>query len=241
MKEQLKEHIEELEKKYKGGRWLSFNHITELYLYEFYKKEEDYQLATDPMNRYYLELGRQYEEAEEMDKAMDAYQSAIAWDPADLDARFAKIEINKVMGELDLVERETMELYPYLCTRATMARFYRNLAFCQVETYHPNLAAMLYQYSNLFFQTENADNEIAYLEKALNNKYPEWDIQELQEELASHQIPVAAPNKTLGLLYQIGKSEEAKGHLQEAMDCYLMVYDVTQDEEVRERLMKLSN
>ena len=158
-----------------------------------------------------------------------------------MDARFAKIELEKANGELDRVQKETMELYPYLCTRATMARFYRNLAFCQVELYNPNLAAMLYQYSNLFFQTENADNEIVYLEKALKTKYPEWDIHHLQAELASNQIPVAAPSKTLGLLYQIGKSEEAKGHYQEAMECYLMVYDLTQDEEVRSHLMKLSS
>lgn len=241
MKEQLKEHIKELEQQYRGGKWLSFNHIAELYLYEFYEKEADYQLATVPMNRFYLELGKQYEEAEELDKAVDAYERAIVWNPADLDARFAKIEIEKVMGELDHVERETMELYPYLCTRATMARFYRNLAFCQVEGYHPNLAAMLYQYSNLFFQTEYADNEIAYLEKALNNKYPQWDIHKLQAELADRQIPVAAPSKTLGLLYQIGKSEEAKGHIQEAMDCYMMVYDLTQDEEIERQLRRLSN
>lgn len=240
MKEQMVNHIKELEQQYKEGRWLSFNHIAEVYLYEFYGKEEKYKLASDPMNRLYLELGKQYEEDESYAMAMKAYQKAIVWNPADLDARFARIELLKVDGDIASVQEETMELYPYLCTRATMAKFYRNLAFCQLETYQPNLAAMLYQYSNLFFHSEHADNEIAFLEKALNNRYPEWDIHELQAALADKQIPVAAPSQTLGLLYQIGKSEESKGHIQEAMDCYMMVYDLTQDEEVRKHLMKLS-
>jgi len=55
------------------------------------------------------------------------------------------------------------------------------------------------------------------------------------------QIPVAAPSNTLGLLYEVGKSEEKKGHLQEAAECYLMVYDLTQDEEVKERIKRITS
>ena len=68
-----------------------------------------------------------------------------------------------------------------------------------------------------------------------------YDVHELQELISAVQIPVAAPSNTLGLLYEVGKSEEKKGHLQEAAECYLMVYDLTQDDEVKERIKQITS
>ncbi|WP_207646533.1 tetratricopeptide repeat protein [[Clostridium] polysaccharolyticum] len=236
---QLKEHLEELEKKYQDGRFYSFNHISELYLYQFYEKDGEFQLSDEPMNRWYLELGISYEEKEETDEAYKAYLNAIRWNPVDLDARFAKLELDKKKGCYDVVLKETLTLYPYLCTRATMARFYRNIGFYYVETYQPDIAFVLYEYSNMFFQTENADNEIAYMEEALGKKHPDYDVHQLQSRISNLKIPVSAPSNTLGLIYEVGKSEEKKGHCKEAAECYLMVYDLTQDEEVKSRMNRV--
>ena len=122
-----------------------------------------------------------------------------------------------------------------------MARFYRNLGFYYVETYQPDTAEALYEYSNLFFQTDNAESELGYLEEALQQERTKYDVHELQELISAVQIPVAAPSNTLGLLYEVGKSEEKKGHLQEAAECYLMVYDLTQDDEVKERIKQITS
>lgn len=239
MAKQLKEHLDELEKKYRQGTYYSFNHILELYFFQYYLKESVSGLSEEPMNRWYLELGSSYEKNEELDKAYVAYNKASIWNPVDLDARFAKIEIEKKRGNLDQVLKETLALYPFLCSRATMARFYRNLGFYYVETYKPETAVILYAYSNLFFPTENAEHELDYVEEALQKPLPQYEVNELMEKISALQIPVAAPSETLGLLYEVGKSEEKKGHIKEAADCYMMVYDLTQDEEIKEKLSSL--
>lgn len=236
----LEEQLIELELKYQAEKYFSFNHIMELYLYQFYQKDSDFRLADEPMNLWYLELGNKFLEDEELEKAYVAYQKAERWNPVDLDAKFAKIEIEKKQGKLPEVLNNTLSLYPYLCSRATMARFYRNLGFYYVETYKPEKAEALYEYSNLFFQTDNADNELGYLENALERQRTKYSVEELQELISEMGIPVAAPSNTLGLLYEVGKSEEEKGHLREAAECYLMVYDLTQDEEVKERIKRIT-
>lgn len=237
----LEEQLAELELKYRTEKYFSFNHIMELYLYQFYQKDSDFKLADEPMNLWYLELGNKLIEDGELEKAYDVYQKAEQWNPVDLDAKFAKIELEKKQGKLSEVLNHTLSLYPYLCSRATMARFYRNLGFYYVETYKPDLAEALYEYSNLFFQTENAENELEYLESALKRQRTKYNVDELQKMISEAQIPVAAASNTLGLLYEVGKSEEKKGHLKEAAECYLMVYDLTQDEEVKERIRRITS
>lgn len=241
MGQQLASKLAELEKKYESGKWFSFNHISELYLYEYYFEDADFHLSEEPMNRLYQELGSIYKEKKEEKLALEAYEKAIKWNPVDLDAHFARIELEKKLGSLEKVKEHTLEIYPFLCSRATMAHFYRNLGYYYIETYQPELAVMLYTYSSLFFETENAKSEIAYLEKALNRAFPEYEISYLQEKLHENGIPGSAPSKTLGLLYEVGRSEEQKKHIQEATDCFLMVYDLTQDEEVKERLKNLTS
>lgn len=238
---QLEEQLAELEMKYQTEKFFSFNHIMELYLYQFYQKDSDFKLSEEPMNRWYLELGNKFLEDGELEKAYAAYQKAERWNPVDLDAKFAKIELEKKQGKLTEVLNQTLSLYPYLCSRATMARFYRNLGFYYVETYQPDTAEALYEYSNLFFQTDNAESELCYLEEAMQQERTKHDVHELQELISGVQIPVAAPSNTLGLLYEVGKSEEKKGHLQEAAECYLMVYDLTQDDEVKERIKQITS
>lgn len=239
MAKELKEHLDELEKKYTQGNFYSFNHIIELYLFQYYCKESVSGLAEEPMNRWYLELGNSYEKSGDLELALEAYEKASQWNPVDLDARLAKIEVEKKRGELESVWKDTLELYPFLCSRATMARFYRNLGFYFVEMYKPEMAAILYDYSNLFFATVNADNELDYVEEALQKEFPKYEVSQLQEKISEIKIPVGAPSETLGIIYEVGKSEERKGHKKEAAECYMMLYDLTQDEEIKEKLNNL--
>ncbi len=237
---QLEVQLQELEEKYRDQKCYSFNHIMELYLYQYYKRDYDFGLSEEPMNLWYMDLGNKFEKKENMEKAYEAYKKAIEWNPVDLDARFAKIELEKKFKRLEEVLKQTLELYSYLCSRATMARFYRNLGFYYTEKYQPQTANYLYEYSNLFFQTKNADSELEYIRKAMQKNNPQPNVYELQAKISELKIPVAAPSQTLGLLYEIGKSEEQKGNLQQAMDCYLLVYDLTQDEEIMERVKGIS-
>ena len=40
---------------------------------------------------------------------------------------------------------------------------------------------MCYTYSNIYYKTDNADNELKYLEQALNDRTPEYSVKQMQE------------------------------------------------------------
>lgn len=225
----------------KQDTYFSFNHILEVYYYDYFINQGKEILHTDiNLSAYYRLSGFLKMELQDFKASANAYETALRWNPVDLDSLLQLGELYKTLGKLEECKEITYRAYNYCCTRATLSRYYRNLGFYYLETYQPDIATALYQYSNIYYPSKQAENELTYLEKALNRPTPDQSIKELQSILANANIPVGPNSDTLGITYRVGQLELEKGNQENAKDCFTMVYDLTLDSEVKSFLERLS-
>lgn len=239
--DELEQEINRLEEEYQDREVpvVCLNHVTEIYYYEYFVNQDEYKFAKTNLNKKWKELAEEFEKEENWNFAKEAYKKALVWNPVDLEAYFGICNQFIRMNDLELLLEYTKKAYRFCVTRATLARYYRNLGFYYLETYQPELAQEMYQYSNLYFHSRQADSEIKYLEEALKRSYQKKPVEELVQILKKAGIPVGPDPVSLGLTYEAGKQEEAAGRIETAKECYLMVYDITQDEEIREKLRSI--
>lgn len=222
------------------GIFMSFNHTMELYIYIFYlKPEAEVKISDIPYNKFYGTYGFILMQLELHDEAEKAFKKGLEWNPVDLDLMLSLAENQKISGRMEEFLETTKALHRLSCTRATMARYYRNIAYYYMEQYKPEIARALYVYSNIYFHTENADNELLFIEKALNEITPEYSIEEIQELLIANGIEPGPETATIGIIYRLGKMMLEEGNKETAQDCFSIVYDITQDAEVKELLQQL--
>jgi len=222
------------------GKQFSFNHILEVYYYDYFlNHKEDISHTDINLNAYYRLFGFLKMQLNNLEEAVKAYEIAVSWNPVDLDSMLQLGELYKSLGNLNACKKITDRAYNFCCTRATLARYYRNLGFYYLEKYQPQIATALYQYSNIYSSSKQADNELYYLEKALKSPTPNLSIQDMQAILAKENIPVGPNSDTIGITYRVGQLELEKGNKDNARDCFTMVYDLTLDDEVNSILQRL--
>jgi len=220
--------------------YMSFNHIMEMYIYHFYYKPVKEVKTTDiEYNVFYRTYGFILAHLEEYEVSKEAHEKALKWNPVDLDTILSLCEVYKHNNDLDNFLKTTKQAYKYCCTRATMARYYRNVALFYVEKYKSEVARALYAYSNIYFHTENADRELTFIEKSTDSITPEFDLATLQQILSENGIELGPDSTTIGIVYRVGQLMMEEGDNVKAKDCFSVVYDITQDAEVRELIEKL--
>jgi tetratricopeptide (TPR) repeat protein len=239
----MKAFLKEVEAAYSGkrGEMFSFNHILEVYYFRFFKNagENDIQYAPLNIGSFYRFYGYILLRLQRYGDAITAYENALDWNPVDLDSLFQLSELYKKTKDLRHTLDTTWDSYNYCCSRATLAHFYRNLGFYYLESYQPDIATALYLYSNIFSASESASRDLAYLEKALKRPTPGLSIRELQAVLRENKIPVGPNPDTVGITFRTGQLEFENQHYDTAKDCFLLVYDLTQDKEAEAYLDKL--
>lgn len=221
-------------------RYMSFNHILETYYYAYFFKDVSKLNYTDyNISGFYRLYGFCLMKLEKNEDAIMAYNKGLDWNPVDLDTLMQLGELYKITGNIKAVRKVSNEFYKLCCTRATLARYYRNLAFYYLETHNIQMAAALYLYSNIYYETENALSELKFIESILNQPVKDYSLSELQELLKKEDIPLGPNSDTLGITYRVGQIEADAGNTTNACDCFAMVYDLTQDLEVKAQLDKL--
>ncbi|WP_026528878.1 hypothetical protein [Butyrivibrio sp. VCD2006] len=219
---------------------VSLNHISEVYLYEYYvSKGAEYQISETDNAAPHKEKARDFMTTGDINNAQQEWIKAHFENPVDMESILSIISCCKQLGDIEGEYSYTSDSYNYCCTRAEMAAYYRNLGWYFLEKYKPDLASACYMYSQLFDKTKQAEDEIKFLEKALKHKIEEKTPKELQEILKKNDIPTEANSITLALLYKAGEEAEATGMIEQALDCYRMVYDLSGDEEVAGRIKAL--
>lgn len=230
---EIKFIIDELKKYYTSEQQsYSFEHILEAYLFTYFK-QKDIVYAECNIGAIYRLQGLLYTKRMKYDKAMFAYDKALKFNPVNLDLLFELSELYKVSSRTNSVKKITNEAYDYCVTRADMSRYYRNLGYYYLERYKPGLAMALYQYSNVYYHTQTAEDEIAYLNKATEKAYEEMSVGEMQFKIKESNIPLGPNQDTLNLVYQVGQLMIKENAITDAIDCFTMIYDVTLDREIK--------
>lgn len=251
-------------------------HISELYLYEYYLQPGEYRILPPDRINEFLEKGAEEEKRGGYVAAVQDYEKALALNPVRTETYFHLIRDSYQLKRLDDVHEYVEQVFPYVCTKAELAQYYRWLGCWYLETYQPELSEVVYRYSALVEKSRQAEEEIRYLETALGKKMPDYSVKELQDRMMKENIPVHASNVTAALLVKAGEEaqeraaeaetadsgprgsagqaengqsgsiqaenrhSEAAVWRQQALDCYRMAYDLTEDPELEGRIRILS-
>ena len=213
--------------------YISLNHVMEYYIYAFYYKPDvDVKCTELPYGAYYRTYGDLCLQLGKYHAAEKAFSKAIAWNSVDLDSILGLAESYKYTNKLQRYLDTTKAAYRYCCTRATMARYYRNMGYYYLNKYETDMARACYIYSNIYFQTENADQELAYLKEALKDETPEFTIQQIQQMFTEKGVEPGPDSDTIGVVYRVGELMMDDGEMKLAQDCFSIVYDITQEEKL---------
>lgn len=110
--------------------YISLNHVMEYYVYACYFEPETDVLCTElPVGEYYRTYGSLCLKLSKFRRAEDAFKKAICWNPVDLDSYLGLAECYKNLNMLSRYLDVTKQAYRFCCSRATMARYYRNMGF----------------------------------------------------------------------------------------------------------------
>ena len=193
--------------------YISLNHVMEYYVYACYFEPETDVLCTElPVGEYYRTYGSLCLKLSKFRRAEDAFKKAICWNPVDLDSYLGLAECYKNLNMLSRYLDVTKQAYRFCCSRATMARYYK---------------------------TDNADNELKYLEQALNDKTPEYSVKQMQEILDKNEVEPGPDSKTIGIIYRVGELMMNDKDYSLARDCFSIVYDITQETQLKTLLDEL--
>ena len=220
--------------------YISLNHVMEYYVYAcYFEPEADVKCTEIPVGEYYRTYGELCLRLSKFHRAEDAYRKAICWNPVDLDSYLGLAECYKNLNMLSRYLDITRQAYRFCCTRATMARYYRNMGFYFVAKYQTEAARVCYTYSNIYYKTENADNELKYLEDALKEEMPEYSIRDMQKILEEQDVEPGPDSKTIGIIYRVGELMMEDKDYALARDCFSIVYDITQEGRLKTLLDEL--
>lgn len=233
--------IEKLERynKNMNKKKISIFHISEVFLYEYYFNQGEYEFMQEDEAQFYIKEGEKNEQKGHLDEALQKYICALHVNPVSIEIYANIIRCYQLMGNLDELYHYTIESYRYCCTRAELAIYYRNLGYYYLEKYQPDLAAALYQYSILYYESKQAESEIAFLNKAMKKEMQKSDIGQLQKIIMEAGIPLEADSTTLGLIFKAGEEAEKKKSYGQALDCYKMVYGLSNDKEIANKISYL--
>ena len=219
---------------------LSLRHISEVFLYEYYMNPDEYEISKDDLVRPHLDKAGALLSEQKNNEALQEYLAANMENPVSFEAVSGIIICCKRLGDIEGEYKYTQEMYKLCCTRAELATYYRNLGWYYLEKYKPDLSAALYRHSTFFQEGQAAEEEIKYLESALNKPMGKESPEQIQKMLEDNKIPTGPSNITLALLIKAGEEAEQNGNYMQARDCYMMVYDLTEDEEVGLKINRIS-
>ncbi|MCR4675203.1 MAG: hypothetical protein K5675_09345 [Lachnospiraceae bacterium] len=220
---------------------VSLSHIADIYLYEYYvAKEQPYELELQDKIKDYIKKSHELMEEMEYEDALKEWMKVLKHNPVCMEAYNGMISCYKYLYNIEKEYEITLKTYNFSCTRAELAAYYRNLGWYYLESYQPNVAVACYKYSDLFETSEQVKSEISYLETALEKSYQDMSVDQIQNILTEKDIPLKANSITLALIYKAGLEAYNTGNNMQARDCFHMVYDLTQDEEIKQLLDKVT-
>lgn len=246
--------------------YISLNHVMEYYVYACYFEPETDVLCTElPVGEYYRTYGSLCLKLSKFRRAEDAFKKAICWNPVDLDSYLGLAECYKYLNMITRYLDMTKQAYRFCCTRATMARFYRNMGFYYLSSYNTDMAEACYTYSNIYYHTDNADSELEYIKNALaaaknnenkdsinkdedvitkeevNENGQKYTIKQMQEMFDKEHVEPGPDSKTIGIIYRVGELMLQDKEYRLAKDCFMIVYDITNEQQLEGLIAELDS
>lgn len=203
----------------------------------------DKELRFIPDNQPYVEIHHLYGflliEFNRLDEAERILDYAIKLNPVLTLTIFERAEIFKFKKEWDSFHEYTSMALKYAYSSSDLARAYRNLGFYFIEKNELELATALFNYSLSFEFSGNAFSELEYI-KTLGRKNTISE-ERIMGLLEVNKIQMGPNPIIFNILAQLIMEAELNNRPNVAIYFYNILYDLTKDEEVLEKINELND
>ena len=223
------------------SEYFTFNEFFEELLYAFYNKpEKTIRKADIPFAEVYLQHGSLLFEQKRYLEARETLAKARRWNPANAKIAFEYMETYKALGEIEQFAELTKETFKYAFRPQDVARCYRNLGYYFIEKQLFEVAAGCYLLS-LQYDKENkmAQSELYYIQSKAPNGFEEPTIDKLREYGEKYNFPIGVSDDILGIAFSYGKHFSQNGEREGAIYCLEILYNLTDDEGIKDLIEKL--
>lgn len=223
------------------SRFFRFREWFEECLYRhMYEPEKELRMAQYPYDEIYSLQGSMYIDLQDLDKARECLKKALAWNPVNVQIAFEYAETFKIAGDMEAFFEETGRIQKFAIHSRDVARFLRNVGFYFTETGNYKEAMMCYMRSLLYERdSQNAANEITYLNQQYDVQIAMPDAEECRDFSNKHGFFLGPDKDVLGMMYAYGKHFMDENQQDAAVYCFSLLYELTEDPEIREILKKL--
>lgn len=222
--------------------YFSFETPFEFIMYvEKYKTEKEIKWIEYPYAAIYLQYGSLLVDLQRYDEANLALEKALRWNPMSAKIMFEYAETFKILGQMEKYIEVSRKAFSVAYTKRDVARAYRNMGyyFIEQEKYQAAIGCYLLslQYDN---ESKNAQSELYYIHQKTDGAVKEPTIEELIEISEIEGIPMEVNHDVLGIAVAYGKHFLNDGEVAGARGMFEIVYDLTDDEAIKDILDKLS-
>lgn len=166
------------------------NYAEEAIFNYIYKSKKQNIYPEQNISEIYYYLGFINIDLKNYDLAIEYLDKALKWNPINISAMFEKATVFRMKGNLDRNRAEIEKTFIFIYNSSYLAKFYRELGWYYVERKIYDLGNALYTYSNYFYKTNNAENELKYIAQQENRDVRYTPIAEINQYLKDYNIPI---------------------------------------------------
>ena len=166
------------------------NYAEEAIFNYIYKSKKQNIYPEQNISEIYYYLGFINIDLKKYDLAVEYLDKALKWNPINISAMFEKATVFRMKGNLDRNRAEIEKTFIFIYNSSYLAKFYRELGWYYVERKIYDLGNALYTYSNYFYKTNNAENELKYIAQQENREIRYTPIAEINQYLKDYNIPI---------------------------------------------------
>lgn len=189
--ENLLKEVKETNVEDENNTYYTFSNYAEQYIfYTLFKSNKKNTYPEYNISEIYYLLGFINIDLKKYDEAIDYFDNSLKWNPINILAMFEKGTAYRLSGNIERFKAEVEKTYSYIYNSNYMSRFYRELGFYFVERKLYDLGNALYTYSNYFYKTDTAENELKYIAQQENRNVMYTPINEIRQYLRDYNIPL---------------------------------------------------
>lgn len=218
--------------------YFAFNEPMEEIIYKFkFKPHKEIRIHPEANTNIFFHYAYVLVEKKEYAEALQMLDKGLEYNPLDLRLLFEKCEIFKVQKDWGAL-REMMDLcWEYSFRPADVAKVYRNYGYLHIEYQDYDAAICCYLLSGQFEQHQMAMSQLFYISKISGKEVdPGHYFEHMEEILRESGLPFGPSEDVSSIAYTLGSQHEEEENNEAARYFFTILFDLTKDPEIGERL-----
>lgn len=217
------------------SEYFTFNEPFEEMLYiTVNDPDKEIRRSPIPFDSIYFQYGSLLIDLKRYEDANQALRKAVRWNPVNTDILFEYSESFKLLGDIEKFFEISMQAARYAFRSPSLGRCYRNFAYYFVEKKLWKEAIGCDLISLQFDpDSANAQSELFYIQQMTNGTVEQPTLDELRGYGKKYGFPIGADDTVLSLAYTFGQQSLDDGETDAARYFFEILYDLTDDEEIK--------